>query len=83
MRILESLYEHWTEHQADAPEVRQCGVKLDKAMLELQNERTLENLMQLIEDLCCAVEYTGFSEGFAAGMELSVEIKHILERNLD
>lgn len=52
-------------------------------MLELQNERTLENLMQLIEDLCCAVEYTGFSEGFAAGMELSVEIKHILERNLD
>ena len=49
MRILESLYEHWTEHQAEAPEVRQCWVKLDKAMLELQSESTMESLKQLIE----------------------------------
>lgn len=83
MRILESLYEHWTEHQAEAPEVRQCLIKLDKAVLDVQDERTREDLTKLIGDLCYTVEYTSFSEGFAAGMELSAEIKYILERNID
>lgn len=83
MRILESLYEHWTEHQAETPEVRQCWIKLDKAVFDVQDERTREDLIKLIGDLCYSVEYASFSEGFAAGMELSAEIKHILERNLD
>lgn len=63
MRILESLYEHWTEHQAEALEVRQCWIKLDNAILEVQDERTREDLIQLIGDLCYAVEYAASQKG--------------------